>query len=165
MEELDTFGKRLKSLRCAHGLSQVKLARRVSLSDSYIWYLEADQRQPSLAVLHRLAAYFDVEPIYLRHGNAVQQARHAMLERRQATRGLALRALDAIFAACSGGDIVTCETHTMTSPDDKEVTTITLIKQRGSEFLYHPSAQSPGRGTLTRQQVERAHAPLHVQAG
>lgn len=50
------LGKRLKKVRMARGLTQVSLAKHVSVTQGYIAQLEGGyQKDPSLVVLRRLA--------------------------------------------------------------------------------------------------------------
>jgi transcriptional regulator with XRE-family HTH domain len=130
----DTLAARLRRLRTAAGLSQGTLARRVGLSTSYISLLENDQRQPSMPVLHRLAAYFSVEPVFLRYGTDLCGAQRAQLQRRAATQRVVMDMIRNVFAECSLGDTVTWEYHTI-AKGDKHVTTITLIKETGDRLL------------------------------
>ncbi|MEV1174926.1 helix-turn-helix transcriptional regulator [Nonomuraea sp. NPDC049784] len=143
MVEFETLGQRLRGLRAEAGLSQGKLAQAVGLSDSYVSYLESGNRRPSSAVLHRLAAYFDVDPVYLRHGIAPQRARQAHLDRRTATQRRVIRLIKRVFAECARSDIVSCETSTLTR-NNQHVTTITLIRDPGDGLLDHdPDKHEP----------------------
>ena len=49
------FGMRLKRLRTAHGMTQVDLAKRAKVTQGSIAQLEGGLRNPSLAMLRRLA--------------------------------------------------------------------------------------------------------------
>lgn len=58
MEE--KFGPILRKLRNDKGLSQHDLAAKLEISRSHIGRLETGEKQPSLAMLFRLAAALDV---------------------------------------------------------------------------------------------------------
>jgi transcriptional regulator with XRE-family HTH domain len=49
------FGRRLRALRIAHGMSQDNLADRMGLRGSAIWRLEHGLREPRLTTILRLA--------------------------------------------------------------------------------------------------------------
>ncbi|MEU6720679.1 helix-turn-helix transcriptional regulator [Nonomuraea sp. NPDC046802] len=142
MSNLITFGQRLRHLRREHNVSQGKLARELGLSGSYISFLESGTRQPSAMVLHRLAAYFDVEPVYLRYGTTADQAVRVLTERREAAQQRLICLIGAVFEHCTDGDVVTFEMHTM-DRDDQQITTLTLVKELGSIDL----ASAPDRVT------------------
>ena len=57
-----TLGGVLKAARVRCGLTQKQLASRVSAAESYLAYLETDQRQPSLELLSRLAQALQLAP-------------------------------------------------------------------------------------------------------
>jgi transcriptional regulator with XRE-family HTH domain len=50
-----TLGSRLRALRERLGWTRKRLARRVGIGVSALWYLETDRYRPSLPVLVRLA--------------------------------------------------------------------------------------------------------------
>lgn len=50
-----TFGKQLALRREAKGLSQRKLAIVLGVCNSYLCHLEAGRREPSVALLYRIA--------------------------------------------------------------------------------------------------------------
>ena len=50
----------LKTIRQYHRLNQNELARKQSLSPSYISEIEKGKKEPSLDVLQKYAQYFDV---------------------------------------------------------------------------------------------------------
>lgn len=56
------YGKAIKIVRTAYGLSQSALAERLSIGASQLSLIEANKRQPSLRVLHEVAASLDVPP-------------------------------------------------------------------------------------------------------
>jgi transcriptional regulator with XRE-family HTH domain len=133
MPHPETVGDRVKRLRKARKLSQAQLAKAVGLSDSYISFIESGSRSPSPAALHRLAAFLEVKPAFLRYGDRVQQALQAVLERRDEQHRHAVQVVDIVFAKCSTHDVVTCESHTL-STNGKEVTILTIIKERAGEL-------------------------------
>jgi transcriptional regulator with XRE-family HTH domain len=55
-----SFGRTLKRLRVAHGLSRYALAKRARISDVYVGKLERDRSDPTLGMLRRLAKALDV---------------------------------------------------------------------------------------------------------
>lgn len=59
-----TLGERLRKLREAQGLTQVKLAAQVGISDSLIAQVETGKVQPSLNTLEKLADTFGVSVDY-----------------------------------------------------------------------------------------------------
>lgn len=56
------YGKAIKIARTAYGLSQSALAERLSVGASQLSLIEANKRQPSVRVLHEIAAALDVPP-------------------------------------------------------------------------------------------------------
>jgi len=66
----ETFGARLRRARTAAGLSQTALAGD-DLSPSYVSHLESDRREPTPAVVVRLAARLGVSPADLQPQVAV----------------------------------------------------------------------------------------------
>lgn len=132
MTKAETIGDRIKRLRKAQNLSQVQLARRVHLSDSYISFLESNSRRASPEVLHRLAAFFEVDPTFLRHGNRRQQALEAALEQLDEQRQRAVQAVNVIFAKTEADDVVTCQAYTLLK-DGMEVTTLTITRRYVSD--------------------------------
>lgn len=58
-----TFGGNLRAARQRAGLSQEELAKLIGgVSRNVIWRLEADDREPRLNTILRLAAALEVEP-------------------------------------------------------------------------------------------------------
>lgn len=58
------IGERLRERRLARGWSQEEVARRVQISRDFVSRCERGDREPSLHVLGKLAALFEVEPGY-----------------------------------------------------------------------------------------------------
>ena len=56
------FGRRVRSLRVAHGLSQEELAERAGLHRTYVSSLERGQRNVGLDNVHALARALEVAP-------------------------------------------------------------------------------------------------------
>lgn len=54
------FGRAIKVVRSAHGLSQFALAERLSIGSSHLSLIEANKRKPSLKVLDEIARALDV---------------------------------------------------------------------------------------------------------
>ena len=57
------FSRTLRAWRERNGLTQEELARKVGTSTSYIGYLEAGRRMPTLGTFLTLAKALHVEPI------------------------------------------------------------------------------------------------------
>ena len=60
MQEAQLFGRRLRELRKARGLSQEALAEAADLSGNYISDLELGLKVPSLTILVRLSEALDI---------------------------------------------------------------------------------------------------------
>jgi transcriptional regulator with XRE-family HTH domain len=58
------WGRAIKIVRTAYGLTQSALAKRLSIGSSQPSLIEAGKRQPSVRVLHEIAAALDV-PLHL----------------------------------------------------------------------------------------------------
>ncbi|SDH21911.1 helix-turn-helix domain-containing protein [Desulfosporosinus hippei] len=58
----EVAGKNIRLFRQTKGLTQEKLAELVSVSSSYIGYLERGLRAPSLDLLARIGTALEVEP-------------------------------------------------------------------------------------------------------
>ena len=54
------INRALKAIRQYHQLSQVDLAKHLSISPSYLSEIEGGKKEPSLDLLHRYADYFKV---------------------------------------------------------------------------------------------------------
>jgi len=63
--EAPIFGKKLAELRVRHGLTQVELAEKLGVSQKTITHYERRTSNPSLELINRLAAFFDVPPAEL----------------------------------------------------------------------------------------------------
>jgi transcriptional regulator with XRE-family HTH domain len=60
-----SFSQMLKSWRTTAGLTQRQVAQDIGVKPSYVAYLEAGQRQPSLNLAIRLAELMKVDPVKL----------------------------------------------------------------------------------------------------
>lgn len=56
------FGRAIKIVRTAHGLSQSALAERLSIGASQLSLIEANKRQPSVRVLSQISTALNVPP-------------------------------------------------------------------------------------------------------
>ena len=56
------YGKAIKIVRTAHGLTQAELAERLSIGPSHLSLIEGRRRQPSLRVLDEISAALGVPP-------------------------------------------------------------------------------------------------------
>jgi transcriptional regulator with XRE-family HTH domain len=64
-----TFGANLREARQAAGLSQSQLGERIGgVTRNVIWRLEADDREPRLTTILRLAEALDLDPAELLRG-------------------------------------------------------------------------------------------------
>jgi transcriptional regulator with XRE-family HTH domain len=64
-EQRKLFGKRLRELRLAQGVSQEKLAEMADLHRNYVGILERAQQSPSLDAICKLAHALKVKPAEL----------------------------------------------------------------------------------------------------
>ena len=62
---METFGKRLKELRLEKNLSQLELAKELSVGKSIISTWETDQSEPTLSNIKKIALFFGVSIDYL----------------------------------------------------------------------------------------------------
>lgn len=62
---MESFGKRLKELRTAKGLSQKQLGEKVGTTYSAISYWEKGINEPKLSYIINLALFFEVSTDYL----------------------------------------------------------------------------------------------------
>lgn len=56
------YGKAIRIVRTAHGLTQAELTERLSIGPSHLSLIEGGRRQPSLRVLDEISAALDVPP-------------------------------------------------------------------------------------------------------
>jgi transcriptional regulator with XRE-family HTH domain len=59
------FGRRLRELRVARGVSQEALAAQASLDRTYVSSCERGKRNISILNIYKLAAALDVDPVEL----------------------------------------------------------------------------------------------------
>lgn len=59
-----TNGDKIKALRTAQHMSMAELARRASMSDRAIRYIESNQREPSVEAIQKIAAALDITTDY-----------------------------------------------------------------------------------------------------
>ena len=62
-----TLGQKIRQAREARGWSQAELAKRAKLTQAYLSYLEADERQPSLSIAARLSRELEIPLDELAH--------------------------------------------------------------------------------------------------
>jgi len=55
------IGKRIKTVRVAKGLSQARLSHLSSVSQAYISELEADEKNPTISIVQKLATALGVK--------------------------------------------------------------------------------------------------------
>jgi len=60
LTEAEIFGRRLRQLRTARGLTQEQLAEAAGITSTYTSDLERGEKVPSLSILLRLARAFDI---------------------------------------------------------------------------------------------------------
>ena len=65
MELARTFGRNVRSVRTASGVTLEALAHDVQLSYSYVGEIERGRRNPTLAVVERIAIALNVAPLDL----------------------------------------------------------------------------------------------------
>ena len=63
--DMNIFAERLKLLRVEKNIGQNLLAKELGVSNASISYWENSKQEPSVAVLYKLAVYFDVSADYL----------------------------------------------------------------------------------------------------
>ena len=73
--EAPNFGKKLAELRKKRGLTQVELAAMLGVSQKTVTHYERRTANPSLELISRLAAFFDVNAAELVEGDAMPQPR------------------------------------------------------------------------------------------
>ena len=62
---MESFPKKLRTLRTRRKMSQRELARRMDITQGQVHFLETAQRRPSAEFVVRLAQLFDVPLDYL----------------------------------------------------------------------------------------------------
>ncbi len=65
MKLAETFGANVRKVRQAQGMTLEALADEVGLAYSYVGEIERGRRNPTLAVVERIAAALDAEPLEL----------------------------------------------------------------------------------------------------
>jgi transcriptional regulator with XRE-family HTH domain len=73
--EAPYFGKKLAELRTKRGLTQEDLAAQLGVSQKTVTYYERRTGNPSLELINRLAAFFDVNPADLIDEQATPKVR------------------------------------------------------------------------------------------
>ena len=73
------FGKRLKEIRMAHGITQEKLAEKLNVSWDYISRMERGTRSCSIDLLIAISRYFEVSTDYLLTGREMSIERNRIL--------------------------------------------------------------------------------------
>ena len=56
----NTLGEALRLIRVFHDIKQTELARRLKISKSYLSQIESGAKEPTLSVLEKYAAEFDL---------------------------------------------------------------------------------------------------------
>lgn len=64
--QYDSLGEFLRDLRKERGLTQEEVASNLSITRSYLPFIEHDQRKPSYEVLEELAGFYGIEPKVLK---------------------------------------------------------------------------------------------------
>lgn len=59
------LGKRIKSLRKEHNLTQKELGEKINLSSRVIGYYESEERMPTPELLLKISNYFNTSVDYL----------------------------------------------------------------------------------------------------
>jgi transcriptional regulator with XRE-family HTH domain len=76
-----TFGRRLRALRLARGISQVELARSVGRHQTAIGPYERDEYEPPREVVEKLAVVLETSAEYLFFGRSPQQTAVSVIGR------------------------------------------------------------------------------------
>lgn len=100
----NTFGRRVRMLRRKSKMTQLDLAYRVFVSESYIALIEADKRNPSMEIVAKLADIFHVTADFLLNGEETEEDKLMLKEwsellknRTQQERDSALEIVKAFF--------------------------------------------------------------------
>ena len=103
-----TNGDKIKALRTAQHMSMAELARRASMSDRAIRYIESNQREPSVDAIQKIAAALGVTTDYFMDEATFQQELsddlfYADVRKKYGSRGVAqAKKIKALFA---GGEL------------------------------------------------------------
>lgn len=62
------FGRRLKAIRVAQGMTQQEVANQINIDRSHYAKMETGKADPSIYVLSELSIFFGVSAEYLIHG-------------------------------------------------------------------------------------------------
>lgn len=68
------FGERIRTLREAKGLTQVRLGMALNVTSGFISNIECGRKSTSLEILSALATFFNVSVDYLMYGNLPPQS-------------------------------------------------------------------------------------------
>ncbi len=83
----ETLGMRVKALRKNKKLTQMQLANKLYISESYIALIEADKRNPSMEIVSKLADFFCVTSDFLINGEIPDQEVLLVKELTELTKG------------------------------------------------------------------------------
>lgn len=65
---MDSIANRILQIRKSQKLSQADFAKKISLSQNFVWMVEKGQREPSERTLNDICRIFGVDPVWLRTG-------------------------------------------------------------------------------------------------
>lgn len=65
---MDSIANRILQIRKSQKLSQADFAKKISLSQNFVWMVEKGQREPSERTLNDICRIFGVNPVWLRTG-------------------------------------------------------------------------------------------------
>ncbi len=91
------YGRALRIVRAAKGLSQKEVAEKIARDASYLSLIEAGRRVPSAAVLHQLADVLDIPPYLLTFLASEKNDLRGVSE--EEARALSRQLLDVLLAA------------------------------------------------------------------
>ncbi len=83
---LEVLSENVRFYRKKTGLSQLKLAYQIEIAPSYLAEIERGKQYPSLKILEKIAAYFEVEPYQLLYPIESMEKKHAEFETIQSLR-------------------------------------------------------------------------------